>query len=61
MKTIVVVECKRCGQQYIGEGLMPMAQGTEISLIIKGIGQCSVCKEANDRSSGARRRKKLQR
>ena len=54
MKSIVIIECKKCGQQYAGESIPLILKGLELSIVLKTISRCSACKEKIDRSPGKR-------
>jgi hypothetical protein len=59
MKTIVIIECRKCGQQYCGETIEKIETNEEIGLVIKTIARCSSCSETNDRSISAKSPKRL--
>lgn len=57
MRTLTIVECKKCEQQFIPEGIMSIAAGAKVSIILKSIARCSECQEKLDRSAGGNNRR----
>lgn len=57
MRSLSIVECKRCGQQYVAEGTLAFSEQDKISLIIKFVPKCSECLKSLSRSTGGPNRK----
>ena len=62
-KTIVLIECRRCGGSYYGGEqkviLMPGNEHElpdEVAIIVRKIANCASCKEQESRTRGQKRR-----
>lgn len=56
MKTLEIVECRRCTQQYYeGDGIT-LEDGDRIDTLVRTIPKCSACRQPQDRSGGGGKR-----
>jgi hypothetical protein len=64
MKTLEIIECRRCGGSYYGgKTKLVLAPGNETTLpdelymIVRKVPMCTSCKEREDRTRGGRRKR----
>lgn len=63
-KTLLIIECKKCGVEYFGnEERLTLHPGDEnespdtLTVIVKRIAKCSVCKTREDRTKGGAKKR----
>lgn len=63
-KTLLIIECKTCGAEYFGnDERLTLHPGDEnelpdtLTVIVKRVGRCSVCKVKEDRTKGGKKKR----
>lgn len=64
MKTLSIIECRHCGGSYFaGDVRITLIPGDEnrlpdeLAMLVRKIGRCTGCKEAEARTQGAKKKK----
>ena len=67
-KTLILIECRNCnGSYYGGDAKLVLHPGNEkklpdeISIIARKVGQCTSCKDHEDRTRGQKRKQRFER
>lgn len=59
MKTIDLVECRKCGAKVHTGKKVTLYEDEEIELVVKVIGRCDACRASDERTAGAVRQRKI--
>lgn len=60
MKTLTVIECRTCGASYYsGTKRISIEPLEDLELIVRSTNHCEQCKLQEDRSSGAKNKRRL--